>query len=273
MKMKAALPDANRLSIVTAIIMLAFALTKLISYRLQNFYFSIFGIFIGFSLDFDDIVILFSALLAGFGMNWLLQSHPEIHRYQNHMAYVAHWIVPVLTALVIGATLKAFAVGLIWWVVYGMGSLLLFAVFIAEYSVVTHEDYLNPIATVGLTALSFGLFLLLVIALFDANIRLYVRLPLMWLGALMVIARTLYLRLGKWHLLWALLLSLVISEVVVGLNYLPLSPIKLSVLLLGIAYTLTSLVTAMEEGRKSRALWGEPISMLVITILISIFWG
>ena len=108
-------------------------------------------------------------------MEWLIQSHPGKDRYQNRWAYFRHWIVPVLTSIVIGITLNTFAGGLIWWAVYILGSLLLFAVFIAEYNVVTAEDYRNPLATVGLTALSFALYLLLAIAVFSADIRLYIR--------------------------------------------------------------------------------------------------
>lgn len=273
MKIRSFLPDINRLSIVTASIMLAFALTKLISYRVQNFVFSFLGITIGFSLDFDDVIILFSVILAGAGMNWLLQGHPEIKRYQNRFSYMAHWIVPVLTAVVLGVALKAFADGPIWWAAYIMGSLLLFAVFIAEYNVVTHEDYRNPLSTIGLTAVSFGLYLLMTIAIFDANIRLYVRLPLLVIGAMMVISRTLYLRLGKWLPIWALVISIIIGEIVVGLNYLPITPIQSGLYLLGIAYALASGASALQEARKSRELWGEPVSMLVFTILISLFWG
>jgi Na+-transporting NADH:ubiquinone oxidoreductase subunit NqrB len=53
MPTKTALPDLERLSIVTAIIMLAFALTQLISYPAQNISFSVFGILIDFVLDFN----------------------------------------------------------------------------------------------------------------------------------------------------------------------------------------------------------------------------
>ena len=206
-------------------------------------------------------------------MEWLIQSHPGKDRYQNRWAYFRHWIVPVLTSIVIGITLNTFAGGLIWWAVYILGSLLLFAVFIAEYNVVTAEDYRNPLATVGLTALSFALYLLLAIAVFSADIRLYIRLPLLGIGAMMVISRSLFLRLGKWHTLWAVVNSLVVSEIVVGFNYLPLEPVQFGLLLVGVAYALTSFVTALKESRTAWAFWGEPISMLILTVTVSILWG
>lgn len=267
------MPDLERLSIVTATIMLAFALTQLISFPAQSLSFSVFGILIDFVLDFSTFVIAFSVFLAAAGIDWLLQSHPEKHRYEHPWAYIRHWIVPVLTSLVIGVALTTFAGSLLWWVVYILGSLLLFAVFIAEYSVVAAEDDVSPLAMVGLTALSFVLYLLLAIAVFSADIRLYIRLPLLGMGAMMVISRTLYLRLGKWHNLWAIVNSLIISEVVVGFNYLPLNPIQLGLLLVGAAYALTSVVTAIEESRKSWAFWGEPAAMLLLTLLVSMIWA
>jgi hypothetical protein len=273
MQIRASHPDFNRLSIVTATIMLAFALTQLVSFPVQDYTFSVLGIVIDFYLDFSIAIIVFCVFLAGAGMEWLIQSHPEKDRYQNRWEYFRHWIVPVLTSIVIGVALNTFAGGLIWWAVYIMGSLLLFAVFIAEYNVVTAEDYRNPLATIGLTALSFALYLLLAIALFSADIRLYIRLPLLGFGAMMVISRTLFLRLGKWHTLWAVVNSLIVSEIVVGFNYLPLAPVQFGLLLVGVAYALTSIVTAFEESRTSWAFWGEPISMLVLIVIISILWG
>jgi hypothetical protein len=273
MQTRESLPDINRLSIVTATIMLAFALTQLVSFPVQDLAFSMLGIVIAFYLDFSIAIIVFSVFLAGAGMEWLIQSHPEKDRYQNRWAYFRHWIVPVLTSIVIGITLNTFAGGLIWWAVYILGSLLLFAVFIAEYNVVIAEDYRNPLATIGLTALSFALYLLLAIAVFSADIRLYIRLPLLGIGAMMVISRTLFLRLGKWHTLWAVVNSLIVSEIVVGFNYLPIAPVQFGLLLVGVAYALTSFVTAFEESRTSWAFWGEPISMLVLTVIISILWG
>ena len=252
--------------------MLAFALTQLISFPDQSFSFSAFGIIIDVVLDFSTFVIAFSVLLAAAGMDWLIQSHPEKHRYENRWAYIRHWIVPVLTALVIGVALNTFAGSLLWWIVYILGSLLLFAVFIAEFSVVVVDDTVNPLAMIGLTALSFVLYLLLAIAVFSADIRLYLRLPLLSIGVMMVASRTLYLRLGKWHTLWAVVNSLIISEIVVGFHYLPLNPIKLSLLLVGIAYALTSIVTAIKESRQSWAFWGEPAVMIVLVLLISVFW-
>ncbi len=267
------MPDIDRLSVVTATIMLAFAMTQLISLPIQQFSFAVFGIVVDYMFDFSTVMIGFTVLLAAAGTEWLIQSHPEKSRYTSRWEYIRHWIVPVLTSLVIGVALNAFAGRLVWWVVYILGSLLLFAVFIAEYNVVIADDYRNPLATVGLSALSFVLYLLLAIAVSSEGLRLFVRVPLLGAGAMMVISRALFLRLGKWHTLWAVVASLILSEIVVGFHYLPLSPIQFGLLLVGIAYALTSIITAIKESRQSLALWGEPISMIALMVLASLILG
>lgn len=273
MQTRTSLPDIERLSIVTATIMLAFALTQLIAIPPQRYAFGVFGVLIDFVIDFSTITIAFSVLLAAAGMDWLIQAHPEKNRFANRWAYIRHWIIPVLTSLVIGVALGTFAGSPLWWVVYILGSLLLFAVFIAEYNVVLAEETVNPLTMIGLTALSFVLYLLLAIAVFSADIRLYIRIALLGAGAMMVVSRALYLRLGRFHTLWALITSLVLSEIVVGFHYLPLNPMQFALILVGIAYALTSVITAIKESRRSWALWGEPTAMLLLTMIVSIFWA
>lgn len=273
MQARATLPNIERLSIVAATIMLAFALTQLVSFPEHSFSFAVFGIVVDLLIDFSTATIAFTVLLAAAGMEWLIQSHPEKSRYANRWAYIRHWIVPVLTALVIGITLNSFVGTLTWWAVYILGSLLLFAVFIAEYNVVTADNYRDPLATVGLTALSFVLYLILAIGVFSGNLRLYIRFPILGIGAMMVISRSLFLRTGNWHSLWALVNSLVLSEIVIGFHYLPMSPMQSGLLLVGVAYALTSVVTALIEKRTSWAFWGEPASMLALVVIVSLFWG
>jgi hypothetical protein len=272
MQYRDSFPDINRLSIVAAVIMLAFALIRLVSFPAQLISFVVFGILLNFFLDFSTIITGLTALLAATGMDWIIQSHPGKDQYQTRWAYMRHWILPVLTTLVIGVTLNTFAQGSFWWVIYGFGSLLLMIVFVAEYNVVAGDDVLHPLATIGLSGLSFALYLLLAIAVSSANLRLYIRLPLLGVGAVMVISRSLYLRLGNWHPIWAVVNSLVVLEVAVGFHYLPLTATQFGLLLVGIAYALTSIVTAVKESRQDLAFWVEPVMMLALMVIVSIVW-
>lgn len=273
MQEKRSIPEINRLSIVSAAIMLAFALTQLVSFPAQQLSFPVFGIMLDFNIDFSTIINFLTMILAAAGMDWLIHTHPEHENYHHRWSYIQHWILPILTTLVIGIALNSFAGSPYFWIIFLLGSLLLIAVFIAEFNVVSADDLRHPIATVGLTALSFALFLLLGIAVSSGNLRLYIRLPLLSLGLVMVISRALHLRTGKWHITWAVISSLIVIEVAIGFHYLPVTPIQYGLMLVGISYSLTSLVTAILESRKRLALWGEPVGMLAVVLILSIFWG
>ena len=272
MRFRDSLPELNRLSIVTATIMLAFALTLLVSFPAPTVAINIFGIVLEFALNFGTLTILLTSLLAAAGMEWLLQSHPAREGQDPRLMSVRHWIVPVLTTFVIGVALENFQGEVFWWVAYVLGSILLLAVFIAEYNVADVSSIRHPIATIVLTGLSFALYLLMVVAIYSANLRLYIRLPLVAIGALMVISRSIYLRLGKWYPLWGLVCSLVVSEIAVGFHYLPLSPLQAGLVIVGLAYALTGVVSGIKESRRGFAFWAEPVGMLGILTLVGLIW-
>lgn len=270
MQFRESLPNINRLSIVTATIMLAFALTLVVSFPAQVISLNLLGIVLEFSLNYGSLTILLTSLLAAAGMEWLLQSHPANFDQENRLANVRHWIVPILTTFVIGVTLENTRGEVFWWVAFILGSLLLLAVFIAEYNVVEVGSVRHPIAAMELTGLSFTLYLLMIIAIYSADLRLYVRLPLIAIGALMVISRAIFLRLGDWHVLWSLVCSLVVTEIAVGFHYLPIAPMQIGLVIVGVAYALTGVVSGIKESRRGWAFWAEPVGMLGVLILIGL---
>jgi hypothetical protein len=249
------LPDIGQLSVLIATILLAYALIPFIHIpeialqtRLP------FGVF-SYSLSFGTIVSLLTAVLAAVGADWLMRSHP-------HHAGVPLWLnvlLPALTALTIGVPLGTQAVGLQWWAVFVMGGLLLAGVFLAEYIVVDFNDSRHGLATIGLTALSFALYLILAIAARAASLRLYLLLPLLVGPLALVCMRTLYLRAGGgWHFAWSIGIVIVTTEVITGLQYLPLAPLTYGLLLTGLAYALTSVASSIEDARPWPAILVEP---------------
>jgi hypothetical protein len=272
MRFRESLPELNRLSIVTATIMLAFALTLLVSFPAPEVSINVFGVLLTFSLNFSTLTILLTSLLAAAGMDWLLQSHPDWEGQVPRLVSVRHWVVPVLTTFVIGVALENFQGEVFWWVAYILGSILLLAVFIAEYNVANVGGIRHPIATIVVTGLSFALYLLMIVAIYSANLRLYIRLPLVAIGALLVISRATYLRLGDWHPLWGLVCSLVVSEIAVGFHYLPLSPLQAGLIIVGLTYGLTGVVSGIKESRHGLDFWAEPVGMLGVLTLVGLIW-
>lgn len=270
MRLRESLPNINRLSIVSATIMMAFALTLIVSYPASAVSINLLGIVLEFSVNFGTLTILLTSLLAAAGMEWLLQSHPAHNGRERPLANVRHWIVPILTTFVIGVTLENFRGEVFWWVGFILGSLLLLAVFIAEYNVIEVGSVRHPIAAMVLTGLSFALYLLMIIAIYSADLRLYTKLPLIAIGALMVVSRAIYLRLGEWYAIWSLVCSLVVTEIAVGFHYLPIAPLQIGLVIVGAAYALTGVVSGIKESRRGWAFWGEPVGMLSILILIGL---
>ncbi len=258
------LPDTDRLSVLAAAIMLAYVLLPLVKIPERLFTVQILGIFFSLHLNFSTITAILSAALAAAGTDWLLRGHPRLGQASTFQ----HWLLPALTAWVIGVPLSSLAGGWQWWSVLAFGGLMLVLVLVAEYIVVDLTDVRHVLASIGLTAVSFALFLILTISLAAAESRLYVLLPAVMLAIFLVVLRTLYLRLGgRWCLTWALGIALLVGQFAAGLHYWPLSPLSFGLAVLGLAYALTSVAGGLEEGRPWQSLWFEPAFMLIV------LWG
>ena len=252
-------PDTNRLSVVIATVMLAYAMTPFIQLEPWVVSAQLPGIFLSYTFSFATLTSTLAAALAGVGAEWLLQMHP---RYRASRG-ARHWLQPALAAWVIGVPLANLAVGLEWWAVLAFGGLLLGGVCAAEYVAVDPGDPRHPPASAALTAVAFALFLVLAVGLRGAGPRLFLILPTLVLAVFFAALRTLYLRLGgRWVWTWPAAAALVVGQIAAGLHYLPLTPLQFGLILLGPAYALTSVAVAVEEGRPLRTQWIEPALML-----------
>lgn len=104
-------PDVNRLSVIVATVMLAYAVTPFIELPPRVLALQLPGIYLSYTLGFSTLTSTLAAALAGVGAEWLLRLHP---RYtSSHGA--RHWMLPALTAWVIGVPLNNQAAGMEWW--------------------------------------------------------------------------------------------------------------------------------------------------------------
>jgi hypothetical protein len=260
------LPDINRLSVLGATILLAYALTRFVDLPERDLSVGLPGLYLVFRIDIQTIVSILVALLAASGMDWLLHDHPALTGKGRGRSF-QHWLLPALTALVIGAPLATLATGVEWWIVFMMGGALLLLVFMAEYVVVDSADIRHPHATAGLVALSFSLFLILAIAVRAAGLRLYLVLPALAPAVGLVSVRTLYLRCGRWMYAWGAGIAVLVGNLAAGLHYWRIAPIPFGLMLLAPAYALTMLAAAYEEGRSVQTWLVEPVILLVV------IWG
>ena len=259
------LPDPNRVSVLTAAILLAFALTHVIK---APQFFSVLipvGSFrLTLSFNLNTIIVLLAAGVTATGMDWLLRTHPSLEKGETR----EHWLLPTLSVLVIGIALSTLPTSPIWWLGFGLGAGLFLVVALAEFVVVDPTDTRYPLATAILTVLAFVIFLILAVALKAANARLVFLVPALFLAGGLATLRTLHLHLNeRWELSWAMGIGLVAVQLGAALHYLPLTPVRFGLALLAPLYALTVLAVSLVEGYPFRRAFFEPAVMLIL------FWG
>lgn len=258
------LPDPDRLSVLAATILLAYASARFVDLPGWDLALQLPGVYLAVEINIRTIVSLLVAGLTATGADWLLRDHPALQGSSTFQ----HWMLPFLTAWVIGEPLYRLPLGPQWLASFAIGGALLMLVLVAEYIVVDPNDVRHALAAAGLTAVSFALFLMLAISLRSAGVRLFLILPALAVASYLVSLRTLHLRL---HSLWlfpqAAALALIVAQFTAALHYLPFSPISYGLALLGPAYALTSLIGALSEG--------EPLRQAVIepAVVLSVVWG
>ncbi|HEY6072659.1 MAG TPA: hypothetical protein VIV15_04505, partial [Anaerolineales bacterium] len=230
-------PDADRLGMVTASVLLAFAVTRIlpapeftITLQFPGFYFAI-------PLTIGTAITILAAGLTASGMNWIIRGHPSMTSASTRQ----HWLLPTLTTLVTGITLTVINTNAAWWIGFGVTAAIMMLVFIAEYIVVDPAAPSYAAARAGLTALSYALFLILTAALRLAGTRLVILAPVIFLAAGLTALRILHLDgTDPWDYPWAAGIGIVCTQLAAGLHYWPLLPVQFALALTGLLYALTS---------------------------------
>lgn len=258
------LPDANRLSVLVAAILLAFALAQIVETQRFSLSFNVLGVAFSLPLNLTIAATLLAAGLTAAGMDWLLRGHPHF----AHENTFQHWLLPALTAFVIGVPLYNLQSGPGWWLSFVLGGVLLLLVFISEYIVLDSSDVRYPAASAGLIALSFALFLTLVTGLSYAGARLVLITVVVFPASALVALRALHLRLsGRWEFAWAGGIGVICTQFAASLHYWPLGPIQYGLVLLGPLYGLTGLAINLGEDMPVRRAGLEAV------IVLALFWA
>lgn len=260
------MPDYDRVSIITAMILLAYSLTAFIQLPEQSLSLQLPGFLFVLQVNFFTIVSVLVAAMAAAGSEWIISGHPRIDQEKHWQ----HWLLPAFTAIVIGVPLNELPVSGPWWIVFGLGALLLVSILVAEYISVDPTDTRFQFAAMGLNVVSLGLFLILAIALRGAGFRLYVVLPPIVLATLLLCARNLRLRLyDRFPVAWISGITLILGQMTVCLFYLPVKPIQFGMILLALVFSLTNLAGNIEEKFDRSRIWLEPAIMLFAILLLS----
>lgn len=258
------IPNVDHLSIVAAMIVLAYTLERFIdlpSWRISR---QLPGLYLELDISVNLLISLLVALMTAAGANWLMREHPAAGG--KHV--IVHAILPALTALVIGIPLSGIPVGIGWWIGLISGAFILVLVLIAEYIAVDQQDAQFPLASAALSAVSFALFLVLTGALRSAELRLLYNIPVIVFASWLVSLRVINLRLhGEWTIYESAIIAFIIGQISAAFNYWPFTPIAFGLVLLGPSYALVSLFCNLIETKPIRQVIIEP----VISILAA--WG
>jgi hypothetical protein len=258
------LPNINRISILASAILLAYTLAGFITIPSRDFSIQLPGLFLVFQFNNQIVIAFFVAGLTATGADWLVREHPAF----KERFTIQHWLLPALSAWVIGLILFQHPFGILWWIIFAVGGTILILILVAEYIMVDPEDVRHIPSVIGLTAISFALFLTLSITIRAAETRLFLLVPTISIACGLSSLRTLHLRLHKrWAFTSTAVIAIMIGQLSAALNYLRIAPVPFGLILLGPAYALTSLIGGVLERKYWRQIIAEPIFVLVIV------WG
>jgi hypothetical protein len=256
-------PDSNRLSILSAAVLLTYALTRLIEVQSPVFNWNFFGVGLSIPLNLNIAATFLAAGLTAAGMDWLLRSHPN---FASEIS-VQYWLLPALTAFVLGISLYNLPSGPAWWLGLFLGTILLLMTYVSEYIVLDSSDTRYTLASAGLIAVSFSIFLLLAASLEYAGARLALILLVIFPAAGLVSLRALHLRLnGRWEWQWAIGIALITTQIAAVMHYWPVSPVQYGLVVLSPVYALTGLAINQGETATPRRALAEA------GIYFGIFW-
>ena len=170
MKDERPFPSRDQLSVITAAIVLAYALARLLDLPAREVTATLFGTALGFELSGPFLMLVFSAALISAGAEMVIRAHPHFAGQPARRTLI-HWILPGATALVMGAALNQTAGSPLWWVSLGFSVVALVVVLIAEYLVVDPQDPRRERAALTLTTLAYLLALILFILLYRLGAR------------------------------------------------------------------------------------------------------
>jgi hypothetical protein len=246
-------PDRDRLSVLTAIILLAFALARTIQLPTRPVRAMLFGSSIGFDLNGPFVLLLLVAALISAGADSLMRSHPEL-RGASLARSMVHWILPGGAALGLGLLLNRLPAGVGWWAGLGLAAVFMTLVLLAEYTVVAPDDAGFYWAALGLTVLAYAVALV-----FFALLRASGGRAAITATAAAVISGLIALRLlllagatVRESLPFAGVLGLCLGQCTWALNYWPAGPLGTGLTLLVIFYTGTGLAQQHLVGALNR---------------------
>ncbi len=225
-------PDRDRLSTLTALIVLAYGLVRIVALPELRASLAVLGLLLELEFNAQLLLLSLASALAVVGTDWILRSHPA---YRPERSTLEHWIIPGLAALGIGALVIRLPLGPQLWVGLLLAAGILIAVLVAEFLAVAADDPRFDAAALSLRILAYLLLIETFFALRAAGVRAAFSMPLIFFASALIAWRLFRLADSPGPL-WqhASMIGLVVAQIGWALHYWPLDPLKAS-LILGLA--------------------------------------
>ena len=270
-------PDFERLSAISAILMLAYVLGEFITIPTRSLEFGVFGILVRLTINTQVVNALLTSGLAATGTNWLLHSQQKLFKVST----AQHWALPTLTAWVLSITLASIPPGVAWWLTLLLGTLFIVLVWTAEFFTIDPSTDTFRYAASGLTALSFALYLALTINLRAIQTRLIFLLPAVSFPVVLITLRYLILKLQHQKildranqltsLLAAGTIGVIAGQLATSMHFLPISALSFGLALIAPIYAANIFLGNMVDERPKNRTIFEPIAVLVM-LWIAALW-
>lgn len=261
------LPDGERLSTLMAVILLAYAIARFVQAPGATLALELAGVYLPLRFDIGTFITALVAGLTATGTDWLLRDHPNLSGRRRF----GHWLLPAMTAWVLSLPLGSLPLSPLWWAAFAGSAALLATVLIAEYASVNPRNALFRPAALALSALAFGLFLILAISLRGLAVRLILIMPTIAAAAFLISARIHLLNsTERWPAGQSLAIALLCAQLAAALHYLPISAISYGLALLGLLYALSTYASALNQGKQGRAAFSDPLVSLGLLWLLAL---
>lgn len=261
------MPDSSQLSVLCAVIILGYVLSRILSIPESDLAIQLPGIYISISINLQTILGILVAGITAAGSSWLYRSHPTSKaRDRFH-----HSIIPSLTALIIGILLFQLPYGIVWILGLFLGGGVLVLILLAEFIVMNQDDVRHSLAVIILNSISYALFLILVVSLRMSGVRLFIVLPALLFATWFVSLRIIHLRFfGEWTMIESAIISFIVGQVASAFHYWPITPISYGLVILGTTYALNSLMIALIDEKTYRQAIREPAFVLLISWTLAV---
>lgn len=263
-------PNRQRLSILLAAILLAFVIARFVQLPGIPISIGFLGILLSLEININSFIAVIVAGITASGTDWLIRDHPRL----DNKPTGKHLVLPGLTAWIFSFPLSFLTDNSLWWAGFVAAGVVLLVVIVAEYVAADPEDIRQPIASAGLIALSFMIFLVFVVSLRSIGLRLFFMLPAVGFSTGLVSLRAINLRLHTgWLLPETAVIVLVATQTSAALHYLPVSPISFGLILLGLVYALIIFVVNYAQAALMKLAILESVYILATVWVLAYFLG